>query len=606
MSWIIPIWSIAAGVCLCLAALHFLVWLRSRASLVNLIFSLAAMAGCAIALQEMVLMHAQTPVEYGELLRWMHVSVAVIIIAIVWIVRLHLRAGRVWLAWLVSGLRIVVLLANLLTSPNATFREITGLRSVPWLGEVVSIPVGEPSPWRILIHVSSVLLLFYVLDAGVTAWRRGDRRRAVFLSGPVAGAILLSVLFSQLMVWKVVPGPLIGLVFLLIVMAMAIELSMDLIRARQNALDLQKSEERLSLAASAAELGLWEWDVARDEIWVTDVGRKRVGAGDSERIDFNRFLQSLHPDDREAMRQAVDQALRGNGEFRVEYRFLRASGETRWMSAQGRVERDSDNKPLCVRGVSIDITERKHAEAEAHRQQADLAHMSRVSSMGQLSGSLAHELNQPLGIILSNAQAGEELLGQAQPDLTELKDILGDIVAADRRAGEVIQRMRAMLKRGEMARQPLQLNDVLQEVLGFLRADLIRKRVAVRSELAPELPAVLGDQVQLQQVLLNLILNAVDAMAGNQPGTCHLDLTTSRHQDRVRVTVRDEGVGLPADFERLFQPYTTTKPHGLGMGLPICRSILEAHGGRLWAEPHPERGALFHFELPVMNPQEKV
>ena len=310
MSWIIPIWSIAAGVCLCLAALHFLVWLRSRASLVNLIFSLAAMAGCAIALQEMVLMHAQTPAEYGEVLRWMHVSVAVIIIAIVWIVRLHLRAGRVWLAWLVSGLRIVVLLANLLTSPNATFREITDLRFVPWLGEVVSIPVGEPSPWRIFIHVSTGLLLIYVLDAGVTAWRRGDRRRAVLLSGPIAAAILLSVLFSQLMVWKVVPGPLIGLVFLLIVMAMAIELSMDLIRARQNALDLRKSEERLGLAASAAELGLWEWDVARDEIWATDVGRKRVGAGDSDRIDFNRFLQSVHPDDREPTQKLVQRSDR--------------------------------------------------------------------------------------------------------------------------------------------------------------------------------------------------------------------------------------------------------------------------------------------------------
>jgi hypothetical protein len=204
MSWIIPIWSIAAGACLSFAALHFVVWLGSRASLVNLLLSVAALAGCAIALQEMVLMHAQTPTAYGELFRWMHVSIAVIIIAIVWMVRLHLGAGRVWLAWLVSGLRIVVLLADFLTSPSATFREITGLRFVPWLGEVVSIPVGEPSPWRILLHVNSVLLLFYALDAGGTAWRRGDRRRAVFLSGPIAAAILLSVLFSQLMVWKAI------------------------------------------------------------------------------------------------------------------------------------------------------------------------------------------------------------------------------------------------------------------------------------------------------------------------------------------------------------------------------------------------------------------
>jgi two-component system, LuxR family, sensor kinase FixL len=216
-----------------------------------------------------------------------------------------------------------------------------------------------------------------------------------------------------------------------------------------------------------------------------------------------------------------------------------------------------------------------------------------------LSGSLAHELNQPLGIILSNAQAAQELLLQDPPDVPEVGEILADIVAADRRAAEIIQRLRSLLKHGETSMQPLPLNDLIEEVLRLVRADLIGRGVTAVCVLAPDLPPITGDRVQLQQLVLNLIVNAADAMAANAPGTRRLHLTTARQQHTVRASVRDEGTGLPADVERLFQPFFTTKAHGLGMGLAICRSIIAAHQGRLWAEPHPERGAVFHFEMPV-------
>ena len=183
--------------------------------------------------------------------------------------------------------------------------------------------------------------------------------------------------------------------------------------------------------------------------------------------------------------------------------------------------------------------------------------------------------------------------------VTELSEILSDIVAADRRAAEIIQRLRSLLKRGETSLQPLPLNDLIEEVLRLLDADLIGRGVTAICDLAPDLPPITGDRVQLQQLVLNLILNAADAMAPNAPGTRRLHLTTARHQTTVRASVRDKGAGLPADVERLFQPFYTTKAHGLGMGLAICRSIIAAHHGRLWAEPHPERGAVFHFELPV-------
>jgi len=600
MSLITPIWSIAAGVCLGLAALHFLVWLRSRASLVNLLFALAALAGCAIALQEMVLMRAQTPAEYGELLRWMHVSVAVIIIAIVWIVRLRLRAGRVWLAWLISGLRIVVLLANFLASPNATFREIAGLRFAPLLGEAVSIPVGEPSPWRILIHVSTVLLLIYILDAGVTAWRRGDRRQAVFLSGPIAGAILLSVLFSQLMVWNVLPGPFIGLVFLLIVLAMALELSIDLIRARQNALDLRRSEARLSLAARAAGLGLWEWDVQRDRIWGTESGLAQTGLGDAARLTFDRFLESVHADDRDAVRRRIRQALEEGEAVDIEYRVVDPGGEVRWIAARGEVQRGPDGKPRHMRGVSMDVTGQKRADLKLRDQRNQLVHIQRVSGMGQLSSALAHEISQPLGAILRNAEAGELFLGKTPLDMEELRAIFGDIRRDEQRAAAVIERMRSLLKRQEIAPETLEVKDLLDQVATFLKPEFQAHHAELALEVPRGLPALQADRIQLQQVLLNLLLNSLDALGELPPARRRVVIGVSSEGGRLEFSVMDWGTGIaPARLDSVFEPFMSTKKTGTGIGLAICKTIVEAHGGRIRAERNPGGGAILRFTLPA-------
>ncbi len=250
---------------------------------------------------------------------------------------------------------------------------------------------------------------------------------------------------------------------------------------------------------------------------------------------------------------------------------------------------------LCV---IADISARRQTEVETQQLRDVLAHVTRVTTLSELSGSLAHELNQPLAIILSNAQAAHRLLAQSPPDVAEVRDIIGDIVEEDRRAGEVIKRLRALLKRGEAAASPVSLNDAIEDVLHLAHADLIGRVVSVVRGLSDGLPDVNGDRVQLQQVILNLILNGADAMAANAPGARRLHIVTVRHDGAVRLSVRDEGCGLPADVERVFQPFFTTKPHGLGLGLAICRSIISAHGGRLWGEAHPERGAVFHFVLP--------
>jgi C4-dicarboxylate-specific signal transduction histidine kinase len=251
-------------------------------------------------------------------------------------------------------------------------------------------------------------------------------------------------------------------------------------------------------------------------------------------------------------------------------------------------------------GATIDVTERKRAEDQTALQRAQLEHLSRVATLTEMSGALAHELNQPLAIIMANAEAAQRLLERSDADLDEIRAILRDIVSADARAGEVIKRLRSLFKRGEPNRQPLSLNEVVSDVLRFMRGDLVRRGVTVALELDEAVPPVCADRVPLEQVLINVVGNACEAMADNATGERVVTIATGVDAGWPSVRITDAGCGLPADAERVFAPFYTTKAEGLGMGLAISRSIVEAHGGRLWAEPNRGRGATFNLSLPAV------
>ncbi|WP_437940542.1 hybrid sensor histidine kinase/response regulator [Sorangium sp. So ce341] len=241
------------------------------------------------------------------------------------------------------------------------------------------------------------------------------------------------------------------------------------------------------------------------------------------------------------------------------------------------------------------------AELKVRKAQEELAHLNRVSAMSELAASIAHELNQPLAAILSNAQAAQRLLGQAPPDIAEARAALDDIAADGRRAGKVIERMRAMLRKGELCAVALDLGELVREVARLLASAALLAGATVRIELAPGLPRVQGDGIQLQQVLLNLLVNALDAVS-RRPPEARLVVVRARAADGggVELSVADSGEGVPpADLERIFEPFFTSKVQGLGVGLAISRSIVEAHGGRLWAECGPGQGATFRCTLPV-------
>jgi signal transduction histidine kinase len=391
--------------------------------------------------------------------------------------------------------------------------------------------------------------------------------------------------------------------FILMAATPVILLAVAIADERRSKEALRVSEERMSLAAESAQMALWDWDVANDRVWMTDEGRKFFGFDPGEPIRFFANFASLgdrvHPDDRAARSKAIQHALDTHDTYEAEYRIVLPGGLVRWIVSRGRRSPTAAGAHPRIHGVSMDITRQRQAAAEAQLQREELAHLSRVATLSALSSSLAHELSQPLSSILINAQAGQLGMAKEPPDLTELRDIFDDIVAADSRAGEIIERMRTLLRRSPIALQPVNVNLGLEELLRLTRSDLIARGVSVSNQTTPDLPPAMTDRVQLQQVLLNLILNACDAMRANAPQDRTLTLTTFVEQNEMRIGVLDCGVGLPDDIESMFQPFHSTKSGGLGMGLSICRTLVNAQGGRLWAERGAERGAAFYVALPL-------
>jgi two-component system, LuxR family, sensor kinase FixL len=611
MSPITIIWSMIAAACLTLAVINLLVWCRSRTAWANLFFSLTAASIAVFTFFELWMMRAETPEEFGTAMRWAHVPMLFWLVSTTWFVRFYLGAGRRWLAWAICGLRTLSLLPNFFLGQNLNYHQIIALRRIPFLNELVPIAEGTPNPWILVGQLSVVLLVFFVADASVTAWRRGDHRKALMVGGSIEFFLLSGLGEAVLVFWGDVQAPIVfSLPSLGMIAAMAYELSHDVLRSSQLVLQLQarenelrESEERMTLAAEATNLGVWIRYLKRDEIWATESWRALFGFAKSEPLHLDRILQRIHPEDREPVRLALARAIEGEDSYEMEFRVVRPDGQTRWIASRGRAEFNGESYPILTRSVSLDITERKQAEQETHLLRQEIAHVGRVSMMGQLASALAHEINQPLGAILRNAEAAELFLQHASPDLDEIRAILADIRKDDQRAGAVIDRMRGLLKRNKLDARPVEVGELVSDVIALVRADAVARQLKLDVDVRVDLPPVCGDRVQLQQVLLNLILNGMDALNGASGRDRLVSLTARLNGSQtVEVAVSDTGHGIPADkLQHVFDPFFTTKPNGMGMGLSISRTIIEAHGGMLWAENKNGGGAVFRFTLPTTD-----
>lgn len=387
----------------------------------------------------------------------------------------------------------------------------------------------------------------------------------------------------------------------LIVMSVPLLLLAGVIEERRKgAMTLREREERITLAAESANLALWTINFERQESWMNDKGRAIFDFAPDEFLTRELFLSRVHPEDRKAVDEAIERARATSPAFEFEYRLLRPDGETRWLISRGRYERNDRGVISELIGVAIDVTAQVKANLELRRQREEMARLSRVSSMGELTASLAHELNQPLTAIASNAAAGRRMLAQGPPDAAMFEELLADVSADARRAGDIIHGIHHFVRKSDGARRPVNLNEIVREVLRLLHSDLLGRATTVETELQPSLPVVEADPVHLQQVLVNLLMNSLEAMQATPAERRRIVICTQREADSfVMVSVRDYGSGLPKDnLDKVFAHFYSTKPNGMGMGLTIVRSIVEAHGGKLSAE-NTEDGARFCFRLPV-------
>jgi signal transduction histidine kinase len=368
------------------------------------------------------------------------------------------------------------------------------------------------------------------------------------------------------------------------------------------------SETLLSEAQKLSHTGSYILDGPFGESTWTDEMYRVFEFDLNETPSVDKAIRRIHPDDRDRMRQFAaavpdDRPLsdRGN-EPPVEYRLLMPDGRIKFVVSLRAPAGPEFSGVGTIIGATMDVTDRKKAEEALLRAQADLAHASRVNTMGELTAALAHEVNQPITAVVANANAGLRFLSGETPDLEQAREAVAAIVQAGRRAGEIVSRTRELFKKGIPQRELVDLDEVVRSTVVLLESEARRYAVSVHTWLAAGSPAIMGDRVQLQQVIMNLIMNSLDAMKDVE-GDRKLTVRSGRtNEQRIVVSISDTGVGLPAnDANRIFDTFFTTKPDGTGMGLSISRSIVEAHGGRLWAEPNPPRGATVQFALPAVD-----
>ncbi len=519
----------------------------------------------------------------------------------IWFVQARLPRARRWLAILISTLWTVAILVNWRSPYSLVYAEITSLRQMPtFWGEQFTLAIGPANPWVHLSNLASVLIVVYVLDAAVRSSRAGNRRRAILVGGSVATFILLAGIHSPLVDAGLVETPyMVSFAFLAIVLALSYELVSEAFLASRYAREIQVSE-------------------ARWRSLLTDVQLAVIGIDPKGRINYaNPFLERLigYPlneltgrplasilleSDHAELTNRLAAAARKGPRPHSRWDLVCASGARRSLAWSTVRLNDTNGDYAGLLSIGEDITDRLTAERNLERTRRELERLGRANMLGELVSALAHELNQPLAAILSNAQAARRFLASEGTGQSELPEILDDIVRDDKRAGEVIRRLRLMLQQEDTERDCFHIGDSVHDVLAIASGELDSHGITVRPSLSPDLPPVEADRIETQQVIMNLLVNAMHAVSDAPAERREIRIgAQSLGREYLMVSIEDKGPGVPVEaVSRLFEPLFTTRSGGLGMGLAICRRIVEAHGGRIWAESTDE-GARFSFTLPV-------
>jgi signal transduction histidine kinase len=368
---------------------------------------------------------------------------------------------------------------------------------------------------------------------------------------------------------------------------------------KEAATEVASKEAYLAEAQRLSHTGSFGWSAASGFVWSDETFRIfELGRATAPTVEA--VIQRTHPEDRERVQQFIERASRDGGDWDVEHRLLMPDGAVKSLHVVVHAVRDEAGV-LSFVGAVMDVTAAKRAEEAVQAAQAELAHVARMTTLGELTAWIAHEVNQPLAGIVTNGTACLQWLGQKNPALDEARSAVADMISDAQRAGDVILEIRALSRKTAPKRGPLDINDLIQGVVRLVTREAQAQGASVRLDLAPALPAVVGDRVQLQQVVINLVINAIQAMASVTARPRELSIRSRQNEaGHVLIEVADSGHGIGStNLDQLFKAFFTTKPAGMGMGLSICRSIIEAHGGNVWATDNVPSGAVFHFTLPA-------
>jgi PAS domain S-box-containing protein len=361
---------------------------------------------------------------------------------------------------------------------------------------------------------------------------------------------------------------------------------------------LRHSETYLAEAQRLSRTGSFGWRPSTGKITWSDETFRIFQYDRTTTPTVEVILQRIHPEDAASVKETVERASQDGKDFEHEYRLVMPDGAVKYVHVVAHADRDESGELEFV-GAVMDVTERKRAAETLREAQANLARVSRVTTMGELTASLAHEIKQPISAAITNARTCLRWLDRDDPDLPEAREAASRMVKDATRAADIISRISVLFKKGDLQRELVDVNELIREMVVLLRSEANRYSISIRTELAEDLPKVMADRVQLQQVFMNLMLNGIDATKGTTDRG-ELTIRSEAANGQLLISVSDTGVGLPPEqAEQIFTAFFTTKDNGTGMGLPISRSIIESHGGRLWATGAPGRGTTFQFTLPA-------